>query len=176
MGDDHTKVGSEMDMETAAAARPLSWPKRLMRRLFHWWFLVNRPMTLGVRGMVIDAEDRVLLVRHTYIEGWHMPGGGIETREDALTALSRELEEEARIKLSGPVQWHGLFFNAHASPRDHVGLYVVRHFEMTGPHVPNHEIAEVGFFARHALPNGTSAGTRRRIAEVFDGLPPDPHW
>ena len=88
---------------------------RVMRRLFHWWFVLNRPMTLGVRAMVLDAQDRVLLVRHTYIAGWHMPGGGIETGEDALAAITRELEEEANIRLSGTPRWHGLFFNAHAS-------------------------------------------------------------
>ena len=149
---------------------------RVMRRLFHWWFVLNRPMTLGVRAMVLDAQDRVLLVRHTYIAGWHMPGGGIETGEDALAAITRELEEEANIRLSGTPRWHGLFFNAHASPRDHVGLYVVRDFEVIGPHVPDREIAEIGFFARHDLPKGTSQGTIRRLDEVFGGLPPDPRW
>ena len=149
-------------------ARPLL--VRVMRRLFHWWFVLNRPMTLGVRAMVLDAQDRVLLVRHTYIAGWHMPGGGIETGEDALAAITRELEEEANIRLTGTPHWHGLFFNVHASPRDHVGLYVVRDFEVTGPHVPDREIAEIGFFARDTLPGGTSEGTIRRLDEVFDGL------
>jgi 8-oxo-dGTP pyrophosphatase MutT (NUDIX family) len=149
---------------------------RVMRRLFHWWFVLRRPMTLGVRGMVLDDRDRVLLVRHTYIAGWHMPGGGIETGEDSMMALARELEEEARIRLTGTPVWHGLFFNAHASPRDHVGLYVVREFDIIGPHVPDREIAEIGFFARDALPPGTSQGTIRRLDEGFAGLPPDPHW
>ncbi len=158
------------------SSAPLPLRTRLMRRLFHWWFLLNRPMTLGVRAMVLDAQDRVLLVRHTYIAGWHMPGGGIETGEDALAAITRELEEEANIRLTGTPHWHGLFFNAHASPRDHVGLYVVREFEVIGPHVPDREIAEIGFFARDGLPVGTSQGTIRRLHEVFDGLPPDPRW
>jgi ADP-ribose pyrophosphatase YjhB (NUDIX family) len=126
--------------------------------------------------MVLDDQDRVLLVRHTYMSGWHMPGGGIEAHEDALSALQRELQEEAQTRLVGFPQWHGLFFNAHASPRDHVGLYVIRSFEVIGPHVPNHEIAEIGFFARDALPSGTTQGTIRRLNEVFDGLPPHPRW
>jgi len=37
------------------------------RRLFH-------ALTLGVRGAVIDEHDRVFLVRHTYVRGWHLPG------------------------------------------------------------------------------------------------------
>ena len=149
---------------------------RVLRRLFHWWFLLTRPMTLGVRAMVLDHQDRVLLVRHTYIQGWHMPGGGIENNEDALTAITRELEEEANIRLLGVPQWHGLFFNAHASPRDHVGLYVVRDFEVIGPHQPDGEIAEIGFFARDALPPGTSQGTLLRLDEVFGQVQPAPRW
>lgn len=167
---------TEKDVDRTSLSTPLGLRARLLRRLFHWWFLLNRPMTLGVRAMVLDGQDRVLLVRHTYIEGWHMPGGGIETGEDAWTAISREVEEEACIRLLGTPQWHGLFFNAHASPRDHVGLVVVRDFEVVAAHRPTREIAEIGFFHRHALPEGTSAGTRRRLAEVFDNLPPAPHW
>ncbi len=165
-----------MPFLTALTSRLRPVPTRIMRRLFHWWFVLNRPMTLGVRAMVLDTQNRVLLVRHTYVEGWHMPGGGIETGEDALNAITRELEEEANIRLSGTPRWHGLFFNVHASPRDHVGVYVVRDFEVLGPHVPDREIAEIGFFACDGLPEGTSQGTIRRLDEVLRGLPPDPRW
>lgn len=47
-------------------------------RLFHLFFILTRPVTLGARAMVIDADERVLLVRHTYAPGWHLPGGGVE--------------------------------------------------------------------------------------------------
>jgi hypothetical protein len=50
------------------------WP-RLRSRLFHTWFLLRRPMTLGVRGIVHDRlNNKVLLIRHTYVPGWHLPG------------------------------------------------------------------------------------------------------
>src|SRR5208337_3494971 len=72
--------------------------------------LVSRPLTLGVRGVVIDEEERILLVRHTYVSGWHFPGGGVEVGETLLEALARELEEEVGVRLEKRPALHGLFF------------------------------------------------------------------
>ena len=46
----------------------------LMMRAAHLVWRVTRGMTLGVRGAAIDAQNRVCLVRHTYMPGWHLPG------------------------------------------------------------------------------------------------------
>jgi 8-oxo-dGTP pyrophosphatase MutT (NUDIX family) len=54
---------------------------------FQAWFRISRPMTLGVRAAVENADGHVFMVRHTYINGWFMPGGGIEKDEPALEAL-----------------------------------------------------------------------------------------
>ena len=45
-------------------------------------------MTLGVRGVVLDGEDRVFLVKHSYVAGWHLPGGGVEVGETFLERCS----------------------------------------------------------------------------------------
>ena len=74
---------------------------RLMSRLAHFSFLITRPMTLGVRAVVIDRDEEVLLVRHGYVSGWHFPGGGVEVGETCMEALARELKEEANVALEG---------------------------------------------------------------------------
>jgi ADP-ribose pyrophosphatase YjhB (NUDIX family) len=135
-----------------------------------------RPMTLGVRAVVIDDNDRVLLVRHGYVSGWHFPGGGVEVGETCSQALARELEEEARVALIGPPVLHGLFFNAKPSRRDHVAVYVIRNFVVLGERTPDREIEEARFFPCAALPDGTTTGTRARLAEILDAAPIRDNW
>ena len=120
--------------------------ERLRLRLLHWSSLLTRPMSLGVRGIVISPDDEVLLVRHGYVSGWHFPGGGVEVGETTVESLTRELEEEARIAIEGPPVLHGLFFNTQISKRDHVAAYVVRNFRVLGERAPNWEILEARFF------------------------------
>jgi 8-oxo-dGTP pyrophosphatase MutT (NUDIX family) len=147
-----------------------------IRRVLHLYWRFARGMTLGVRAVVADPQGRVFLVKHSYVAGWHLPGGGVETGETLRESLSRELLEEGGITaLSAPVL-HGVFFNARVSRRDHVAVFVIRDFsQQGGPHNPR-EIVGHGFFARDALPADTTRGTRARIAEVFDGTPMSERW
>jgi 8-oxo-dGTP pyrophosphatase MutT (NUDIX family) len=147
-----------------------------LRRAFHLYWRIARGMTLGVRGVVLDGDGKVFLVRHSYVAGWHLPGGGVEVGETFLEALRRELVEEGRIELTGEPVLHGLFFNGHVSRRDHVAVYVVRQFRQDRLPAPNHEIVECGFYAAGALPAETTRGTRLRIAEVLDGTTPIATW
>ena len=158
----------------SASAAPLR--ARVFARLIHFYFRLARGLTMGVRGIVLDGAGGVLLVRHTYIAGWHLPGGGVETGESCIEALARELAEEGNISLAAPPRLHGLFFNTRATRRDHVAVYVVRQFTQSGPRAPDREIAEARFFPLAALPDGTDPATRARLAELADGGAPDTHW
>ncbi|MFZ0728648.1 MAG: NUDIX domain-containing protein [Methylovirgula sp.] len=133
------------------------------------------PRRLGVRGLILDSEGWVLLVRHTYVSGWYLPGGGVEAGESAVGALRRELYEEGGVELLGAPRLHGLFFNPKASRRDYVACYVVRDFRVT-PAQPNFEIAEARFFPVNAVPEDTSPATRARLAEVLTGTSVPDVW
>jgi 8-oxo-dGTP pyrophosphatase MutT (NUDIX family) len=147
-----------------------------LRRLFHLYWRFARGMTLGVRGVVLDHETRVFLVKHSYVSGWHLPGGGVEVGETFRDALKRELLEEGRIEILAEPELHGVFFNSYASRRDHVAVYVIRHFRQDRLPEPNREIVACGFFAADALPADTTEGTRLRVAEVLENSLPIATW
>jgi 8-oxo-dGTP pyrophosphatase MutT (NUDIX family) len=147
-----------------------------IRWCFHLYWRFARGMTFGVRAMVLDAQGRVFLVKHSYVAGWHLPGGGVEVGETALDAMRRELHEEGNITFDAPPVLHGIFFNRHVSRRDHVVVYIVRDFHQAGKPAPNHEIVDCGFFDLKALPEATTRGTRARLAEVLDGAAISPDW
>jgi ADP-ribose pyrophosphatase YjhB (NUDIX family) len=147
-----------------------------LRRFFHLYWRFARGLTMGVRAVVIDGDERVFLVKHSYVAGWHLPGGGVEVGETVLDALKRELIEEGRIEILGEAELHGLFFNSYASRRDHVAVFVVRRFHQDRMPEPNHEITACGFFDLDKLPEETTQGTRLRLAEVLDGKPAMATW
>jgi ADP-ribose pyrophosphatase YjhB (NUDIX family) len=149
----------------------------IRNRVFHIWFMLRRPMTLGVRAVVHDAANRaVLLVRHTYVPGWNFPGGGVDNGETMQDALLRELEEEANIVALEAPRLKSVHFNRHVSRRDHVAVFLIESFEQRSPKTPDSEIAETGFFPIDDLPPDISPGARRRIAEIFQGADADNFW
>ena len=129
-------------------------------------------MTLGVRGLVIDKDQRIFLVTHTHVSGWQLPGGGVEPGETMAEALARELVEEGNIEILEPPMLHGLFFNSRISQRDHVAVFIVRSFRQQRVPVPNWEIAAHGFFLttlflRIRLPEHVPASPRSCWAHLF---------
>jgi len=157
---------------TTPTHRP-SLRTRLMEGVIKRVGLLRRAMTLGVRAAVIDADGRVFLVRHTYVSGWYLPGGGVERGETFGDALARELLEEGGIALTGAPELRSLH---HNRGRDHVAFYIVRDFAQAGPRQPDWEIAEAGFFAPDALPEGATRATRERLAEIFGGAEVSATW
>lgn len=147
----------------------------LVQRAIRARNVLANAMTLGVRGLALDQDRRVFLVRHGYTPGWHFPGGAVDAGETAAAALARELMEEGNLALDGAASLFGLYRNPRF-PRDHVAFYVVRDVVQTAPPAPNREIAESGFFPLDRLPEATTPATRRRLAEVLEGAAPALDW
>jgi ADP-ribose pyrophosphatase YjhB (NUDIX family) len=147
----------------------------LVRPLYQAYSRLSRGTTLGVRGLVLNAAGEILLVEHTYVPGWFLPGGGVERGETTEEAVIRELEEEGGVRVVGRPVLLGVHANHRIFPGDHVLLYRVD--EWTPCEATAHqEIRDRGWFAPERLPAGVTKSTRRRIEEALGGTERSPHW
>jgi len=152
------------------------WRARVIWRL---GALVRPPVTLGARCLVVDADRRVVLVRHTYTGGWHLPGGGVDAGETARSAAVRELGEETGLVLETPPRLFGLYWNRALAGRDHVALYVASVPVPLDPAALRPraaEIADVRLSPANEPPEGLTAATLRRLHEVVGGAEQSELW
>lgn len=148
-----------------------TWRTRIepfTRPLFFAFSRLSRGMTLGVRGIAVDGEGRVLLVRHTYLHGWWLPGGGVERGQACEAALVREIREEAGVIVEGRPVLVSVHSNERFFRGDHVLVYRIDSFSLT-ERTSHGEIAEIGWFDPACLPEDTHRATRTRLAEALGG-------
>jgi 8-oxo-dGTP pyrophosphatase MutT (NUDIX family) len=131
--------------------------------------------TLGVKALIIDASGRVLLVEHTYVEGWHLPGGGVAIGEDPKAAVLREIMEETGLVVVGEPELFSVYTHKTYGASDYPILYVIRQFSIQ-PKQPCNEIKQIAWFALDQLPATITPSTKDRLNEVLQGLPPSPNW
>jgi ADP-ribose pyrophosphatase YjhB (NUDIX family) len=103
---------------------------------------------MGVRVMMIQ-DDKVLLIRHTYLHGWFMPGGGLNRNESLEQAARREAKEETGADL-GEITLLGVFTNYIQWKTDHTAVFLCKEFTFTSK--SDAEIAEMRQFALSDLP------------------------
>ena len=105
----------------------------------------------AVGGVVTNSEGKILLVRHN-ARGWTYPGGVVETGENLINALKREIMEETGIEITV-----GRLFCLCSNTAGHAGYGGVKYiptkvmadFICTGEGVPrpSEENSESGWFS-----------------------------
>ncbi|MFW5692081.1 MAG: NUDIX hydrolase [Chloroflexota bacterium] len=86
---------------------------RLLRRApwliavpYYFTRVIHARYSLGAVGVIINADDKVLLVEHAFHPKtpWGLPGGWVGRRENPARTVARELQEELSIQADvGPV-------------------------------------------------------------------------
>lgn len=128
----------------------------------------------GVCAIAEDGQGRILLVRHSYRPGWHLPGGGVDRGEPPDLAVMRELEEETGLVESAPPESLGIYTRRVLWFSHVTALYRVRNVRVDFR--PNFEISEIAFCDPRSLPSDTGHATRRRIAELLGDIPRSQYW
>ena len=156
----------------------MDWRQRIepfTRPLFFLVSRLTRGMTLGVRVVATDPRGRVMLVKHTYLAGWWLPGGGVDRGETTPDAAVRELREETGLVATTPPRLVSIHSNERFFRGDHVLVFAVNAFTVS-QRTSHGEIAEIGWFDPADLPDDAHRSTRARLAEIFGGAPVDPAW
>ena len=154
-------------MRLAIEARRIGY--RVAYALLAIYWLIRRPRLHGVKCVLTDKEDRVLLVRHTYgPRGWDLPGGGIKRGEEPLTTARREIEEELGLTID---DWVSLGKVMTSVYRRHDTLHCFQ-AEVDNPQITPDlgEIAGTGWFPQHDLPHNLCRLVRLVLARLDPSL------
>ena len=131
-----------------------------------FWF-VTRPRAFGVHAIALDAGGKVILVRHTYANGWRLPGGGMKRGERPRDAILRELREEIGLTSHGSVT--ELLTLTHRPEFRRGTAYIFKIEAVLYQPRQSIEIEEIAAFAPDVLPLDASPLTRRLVAAAEAG-------
>jgi ADP-ribose pyrophosphatase YjhB (NUDIX family) len=147
----------------------------LLYSVLRVYWRIFKPITLGVRAIVINEANEVLLVKHTYEDYWFLPGGGVKKSETFEKAIKRELIEETGYE-ADIIELFGVYNSTLEGKRDNIVVFICRNGNfikspdsldsLDSPKSP--EIETYKFFSidnLDKLPENTSRGTRKRIEE-----------
>ena len=125
---------------------------------------------MGAGCLFVDDQNRILLVKPTYKEGWEIPGGVVEENESPLACCVREVAEElgltrkiGRLLLvdynpPAPLKTESLMFIFDGGTLRRADIAAIR--------LPEAELSAFAFFAVEALPQMT-ASLRQRVVRAF---------
>ncbi len=147
--------------------------RRTPRRIRRWGvWLVEPRFAVTAGALVLDAQGRVLLLKHTFRSGsgWGIPGGFLEKGEQPEDALRRELREEVGLELAAA---RLAFVRTLKRPRQVEIMFCCRAAGDASPQ--GNEIEQAGWFAPDALPPELSPDQRRLVAHTLKSSanPPD---
>jgi ADP-ribose pyrophosphatase YjhB (NUDIX family) len=157
----------------------MAWTHRLAGKAARIVWRITRPRTIGVRAILLDQDGRIALVRHTYLDQWYLPGGGVKKGESIHAALFRELVEEVGVTDATIERILGVYHSRREGKDDHIVIFVVQGGPDASAELRRADLAEIeeaGWFAPDALPASLSPATARRIAEYGQGATGHGTW
>jgi mutator protein MutT len=120
----------------------------------------NARFTVTAGAIVFNDAGQILLLKHRFRtgSGWGLPGGFLNSGEQPIEALKRELREEIGIEVEGAEVFAARSFR---KPRQVEVLFRCRARGVATPRTMEVERAE--WFSLASLPNGLPHDQRRLV-------------
>ncbi len=138
---------------------------RLAYQLYGLQWRITRPIILGVRIILIQ-EQQLVLVRHSYQDHWYFPGGAVNRGETMVQAAMREAMEEVGAVFGSEPKLLGIYLSSFEGKSDHIAVFYSDDFTLQQP-TDRWEIAERRTFALNDLPVDLSPGCKRRLDDYL---------
>jgi 8-oxo-dGTP diphosphatase len=139
--------------------------RRLPQRVRRWGVMLKESrFTVTVGAVVMDEENRILLLKHRFRSGsgWGIPGGFLQPGEQPEDALRRELCEEVGLE----IEELKIAFVRTLQRYSQVEI-IFRCRPGSDFHPQNHEIIRAAWFALNAFPPDLSDDQRGLIQRVL---------
>ena len=138
---------------------------KFLYKILHIYWRIFKPITLGVRAIIVNEKNEILLVKHTYQDFWFLPGGGVKKGETFEQAIRRESIEETGYNIN-TIELFGVYQNTYEGKRDNIVVFVCRNGSFIKCS-PSPEIENYSFIHLDNYPENTSRGTKKRIEEFY---------
>jgi ADP-ribose pyrophosphatase YjhB (NUDIX family) len=151
---------------------------KIARFLLAIYWKLTKPLTIGVRAIILDKEEKFLLVRHRGTTQWYLPGGQVNAKETLIEALKREIREETGIMIAkdSGIEILGCYSGFAEGKSDHSLVFVIRNIGPMNSSPQSIEIDDCSFFAYEEIPRTVSPGTYRRLREYVKEIPISYEW
>lgn len=106
---------------------------KIIRKVLQQYWRWTRGLSLGVKAIVLDGGDHVLLVRAEDGAAWELPRAQVKDGETVEAAVRRMLGPDLAITLEGAPLVIGLETDVAAKPRGHIAIVAVRQWRRDAP-------------------------------------------
>ncbi len=106
---------------------------KIVKKVLQQYWRRTRGLSLGVKAIVLDSSDHVLLVRAADGAAWELPRAQVKDGETVEAAVRRMLGSDLAITLEGAPLFIGLEPNSAAKPEGHFAVVAVRQWHRDAP-------------------------------------------
>lgn len=132
---------------------------------WHLLWLIHDKFMIGVAGVVLDDQQRVLLLKHRYRpagQEWGLPSGYANKNEPLEETLGREVWEEVRCKVAVTD-----LLQVVSGYRLRLEVFFVARFVGGTPTVDQKEVLEADFFPIEELPDELPIWHKKMIEQAL---------